>query len=62
MHSSILLIILCYLNTSVLTSEQVGGLNGLYDKLLKVSATKHIEGNYDGSILTGKSQGAAILV
>lgn len=59
-HSSILLIILCYLNTSVLTSEQVGGLNGLYDKLLKVSATKHIEGNYDGSILTGKSQGAAI--
>ena len=61
-HSSILLIILCYLNTSVLTSEQVGGLNGLYDKLLKVSATKHIEGNYDGSILTGKPKVQQFLV
>ncbi|KAL6450924.1 DUR3 Urea active transporter [Candida maltosa Xu316] len=59
-HTTILLVILCYLNTAVLTSEQVGGLDGLWEKLVKVAATKHIEGNYAGSILTGKSQGAVI--
>ncbi|RCK63562.1 Urea active transporter [Candida viswanathii] len=59
-HTTILLIILCYLNTAVLTSEQVGGLNGLWDKLVAVSQTKYIEGNYEGSIITGKSQGAVI--
>ena len=54
-HTTILLIVLCYINTAVLTSEQVGGLNGLYDKIVEVSTTKYIEGNYDGAILTGKS-------
>ncbi|EGW30630.1 urea transport protein [Spathaspora passalidarum NRRL Y-27907] len=59
-HSLILLTILCYLNTSVLTSEKVGGLDSLYDMLVNFEATgaRYIEGNYQGSMLTGKSSGA----
>lgn len=57
-HTLILLLILCYLNTSVLTSDQIGGLDGLYDLLVKKDGERYIAGNYDGSILTGKSQGA----
>ena len=49
-----------YMNTAVLTSDQVGGIDGLYDKIIEVSKTKFIEGNYDGSILTGKSKGSVI--
>ena len=60
LFTTILLIVLCYINTAVLTSEQVGGLNGLYDKIVEVSTTKYIEGNYDGAILTGKSQGSVM--
>ena len=59
-HTTVLLIVLCYINTAVLTSEQVGGLNGLYDKIVEVSTTKYIEGNYNGAILTGKSQGSVV--
>ncbi|KAK6204513.1 urea transport protein [Scheffersomyces amazonensis] len=59
-HTLILLLVLCFLNTSVLTSEQIGGLDGLYDLLLAKDATgeRYVEGNYNGSLLTGKSQGA----
>ncbi|KGQ91018.1 solute:sodium symporter (SSS) family transporter [Candida albicans P94015] len=59
-HTTVLLIVLCYINTAVLTSDQVGGIDGLYDKIIEVSKTKFIEGNYDGSILTGKSKGSVI--
>ncbi|RCK63261.1 Urea active transporter [Candida viswanathii] len=59
-HTTILLIIFCYLTTSVLSSDQVGGLNGLWDRLVEASEHKYIEGNYEGSILTGKSKGAVI--
>ena len=59
-HTTVLLIVLCYMNTAVLTSDQVGGIDGLYDKIIEVSKTKFIEGNYDGSILTGKSKGSVI--
>ncbi|KAK6455412.1 urea transport protein [Scheffersomyces xylosifermentans] len=57
-HTLILLLILCYLNTSVLSSEQIGGLDGLYNLLVEADGKRYIEGNYNGSILTGKSQGA----
>ena len=59
-HTTVLLVVLCYINTAVLTSDQVGGIDGLYDKIIEVSKTKFIEGNYDGSILTGKSKGSVI--
>ncbi|RLV94732.1 Urea active transporter, partial [Spathaspora sp. JA1] len=59
-HTLVLLTILCYLNTAVLSSEQIGGLDGLYDLLTNFdnAGTRLIEGNYNGSIMTGKSQGA----
>ncbi len=60
-HSLILLIILCYICTAAVTSEHIGGIGGLYDKLVEKAAAgeiKYIEGNYKGSYITGKSQGA----
>jgi hypothetical protein len=43
---------------SVLTSEHIGGLYGLYDKVLVAEKGNWIEGNYLGSLLTFKSKGA----
>ncbi|CUM68058.1 uncharacterized protein PRCAT00005773001 [Priceomyces carsonii] len=57
-HSLILLIVLCYIDTSVLTSKEIGGLDGLFDLILKHDKDRYVEGNYEGSFLTGKSQGA----
>lgn len=57
-HTLILLLVLCYINTSVLVSEQIGGLSGLYNLLVEHDGDRYIEGNYQGSLLTGKSQGA----
>lgn len=57
-HSFILLIILCYVDTSILSSKEIGGLDGLYDLVIKHESDRYIEGNYNGSFLTGKSQGA----
>lgn len=57
-HSFILLIILCYVDTAIISSKEIGGLDGLYDLVLKHESDRYIEGNYNGSFLTGKSQGA----
>ncbi|KAI5960699.1 hypothetical protein CANMA_003961 [Candida margitis] len=57
-HSLILLIVLCYFNTAVLT--KVGGLDELYDKLAAYGGTRDIPGNYANSVITGKSQGAIL--
>ncbi|CCH46511.1 Sodium/glucose cotransporter 1 [Wickerhamomyces ciferrii] len=60
-HSFILLIILCYINTAAISSEHIGGIDGLYDKIIKKEAAgelRHIAGNFKGSFLTAKSQGA----
>ncbi|CAK7897347.1 urea active transporter [[Candida] anglica] len=57
-HSFILLIVLCYISTSILAHEEIGGIGGLYDLALKHDGQRFIEGNYKGSLLTGKSQGA----
>lgn len=59
-HTLILLIVLCYVNTAVLTSDQIGGLDGLYEKLVASDGDRYIEGNYQGSHITGKSKGAVI--
>ncbi|ABN65775.2 urea transport protein [Scheffersomyces stipitis CBS 6054] len=59
-HSFVLLLILIVINTKVLASKEIGGLNGLYSQLLEHSQDRYIEGNYQGSILTGKSQGSII--
>lgn len=57
-HSLIALAILVYINTAVINSEHIGGIGGLYDLVLKQDSSRYIEGNYKGSFLTGKSQGA----
>lgn len=59
-HSFILLIVLCYLNTSVLTSDKIGGLSNLYDLVVKHQTDTYIEGNYEGSFLTSKSKSSII--
>lgn len=60
-HSLILLIILCYICTAAVSSEHIGGINGLYDKIVEKAAAgelRYVEGNYQGSFITGKSRGA----
>lgn len=58
MHSLIALIILVYFNTAVISNEKIGGIGGLYKKVIEYQPERYIEGNYQGSFLTGKSQGA----
>lgn len=58
-HSLILLIVLAYVCTKSLVS--IGGLDTLYNLVREKELNgtiKYIEGNYKGSYLTGKSQGA----
>lgn len=57
-HSFILLIILCYVNTSIICSDEIGGIGKLYDSIREVDGNRYISGNYEGSFMTGKSQGA----
>lgn len=59
-HSFIALVILCYINTALISSEAIGGLDGLYTKILEHDSDRYIEGNYEGSFITGKSKGAII--
>ncbi|CDO93558.1 unnamed protein product [Kluyveromyces dobzhanskii CBS 2104] len=58
LHSLIALIILVYFNTAIISNEKIGGISGLYEKVLEREGDRYIEGNYKGSFLTGKSQGA----
>ncbi|ODV96343.1 hypothetical protein PACTADRAFT_41131 [Pachysolen tannophilus NRRL Y-2460] len=57
-HSIIALIILCYFNTAVLTSSEIGGIDSLYDMVIENKSGRSIEGNFEGSFLTGKSKGS----
>ncbi|CAK7897357.1 urea active transporter [[Candida] anglica] len=57
-HSFIVLIVLCYISTAILQNEQIGGIGGLYDLAVQHDGKRYIEGNYKGSLLTGKSQGS----
>ncbi|BAO39398.2 hypothetical protein KLMA_30103 [Kluyveromyces marxianus DMKU3-1042] len=61
LHSLVALIILVYFNTAVISSDKIGGISGLYNKVIKHELEQpdsYIQGNYKGSFLTGKSQGA----
>lgn len=59
-HSFVLIVILIYINTAILTSSHIGGIDGLYDLVMKHEGDRYIEGNYEGSFLTGKSHGAIL--
>ncbi|KAF1356999.1 SSS family solute:Na+ symporter [Delphinella strobiligena] len=58
LHTTIALILLIYFSLGVLTSEHIGGISGLYEK---VKATDdYISGNYEGSLLTMKSKSSVL--
>ncbi|TLD05620.1 gb [Venturia nashicola] len=58
LHTTVALILLIYFSLAVLTNEHIGGVYGLYDKVM--AAEVHIEGNYAGSLLSAKSRGAIL--
>ncbi|KAJ6016077.1 hypothetical protein N7540_010668 [Penicillium herquei] len=60
LHTAIALILIIYFTLSVLTNPAVGGLSGLYDKVLATAGENYVSGNYEGSLLTFKSKGAII--
>ena len=55
-HTAIALILIIYFTIGVLVHERIGGLSGLYDKVLALE--DNISGNYAGSLLSFKSKGA----
>ncbi|KAJ5217421.1 hypothetical protein N7468_010429 [Penicillium chermesinum] len=60
LHTTVVLILIIYFTITVLVHPEVGGLYGLYDKLVATASENYIPGNYEGSVLTFKSKGAII--
>ncbi|KAF9736504.1 hypothetical protein PMIN02_011354 [Paraphaeosphaeria minitans] len=60
LHTAIALLLIIYFTLEVLTNEAVGGLGGLYDKVMANASANFIEGNFEGSVLTFKSKQAII--
>jgi Na+/proline symporter len=62
LHTFIALVLMIWFTLGILASDTVGGLSGLYDKVVAAEAAGqyHIVGNYKGSLLTFKSKGAFI--
>ncbi|KAL6872725.1 hypothetical protein J3F83DRAFT_771978 [Trichoderma novae-zelandiae] len=60
LHTTIALIIIIYFTLTTLTHEAVGGLGGLYDKVMATASENIIPRNYEGSLLTMKSVDAII--
>ncbi|KAJ5771111.1 uncharacterized protein N7511_003162 [Penicillium nucicola] len=60
LHTAIALILIIYFTIAVLTNAEVGGLGGLYDKVVATAGENYIPGNYEGSLLTFKSKNAII--
>lgn len=54
------LVLIIYFTLSILTHDAVGGLSGLYEKLMATAADNIIPGNYQGSLLTMKSENSII--
>ncbi|ODV96528.1 hypothetical protein PACTADRAFT_39464 [Pachysolen tannophilus NRRL Y-2460] len=59
-HTVIALIVFIYFATAALTNEEIGGIGSLYRKVRdwELENNHNISGNYEGSLLTMKSQGA----
>ncbi|XXG96772.1 hypothetical protein Hte_003063 [Hypoxylon texense] len=60
LHTTVALVLIIYFTLSILTHEAVGGLGGLYDKVMATAAENYIPGNFEGSLLTMKSKDAII--
>ncbi|KAK7973416.1 sodium/solute symporter [Apiospora saccharicola] len=60
LHTAVALVLIIYFTLTVLTHSAVGGLGGLYDKVVATASENYIPGNYQGSLLTMKSYDAII--
>lgn len=60
LHTFVALILIIYFTLSILTHDAVGGLSGLYEKLIATAPDNLIPGNYKGSLLTMKSENSII--
>ncbi|KAI3399142.1 hypothetical protein diail_7721 [Diaporthe ilicicola] len=60
LHTLVALILIIYFTLSILHHEAIGGLYGLYDKVMATASENLIPGNYKGSLLTMKSRDAII--
>ncbi|KAK6822024.1 sodium/solute symporter [Apiospora arundinis] len=60
LHTAVALVLIIYFTLTVLTHSAVGGLGGLYDKVVATASENYIPGNYQGSLLTMKSYEAII--
>ena len=60
LHTAVALILILYFTLSILTSDAVGGLYGLWEKVQATASENYISGNYRGSLLTMKSEPAII--
>lgn len=61
-HTTVALVLLMYFCLGVITNEHIGGVYVLYDKVLAYSENvdNYVQGNYNGSLLSFKSQGAVL--
>ncbi|KAH6608328.1 urea active transporter [Trichoderma cornu-damae] len=60
LHTAVALILIIYFTLTTLTHDAVGGLGGLYDKIVATASENIIARNYQGSLLTMKSVDAII--
>lgn len=60
LHTLVALILIIYFTLSILHHDAIGGLYGLWDKVMATASENIIPGNYKGSLLTMKSRDAII--
>ncbi|KUI59134.1 Urea active transporter [Cytospora mali] len=60
LHTLVALILIIYFTLATLSHDAVGGLSGLYEKIMATADENYIPGNYKGSLLTMKSKDAII--
>lgn len=60
LHTLVALILIIYFTLTTLTHDAVGGLSGLWEKVMATAAANYIDGNYRGSLLTMKSKNSII--
>jgi Na+/proline symporter len=60
LHTAVALTLIVYFMLSMVTSEAVGGVEGLGEKVMATAPENYITNNYQGSLLTIKFRDAII--
>lgn len=60
LHTLVALVLIIYFTLAILTHDAVGGLSGLWEKVMATASENYIPGNYQGSLLTMKSKDSII--